>query len=80
MKFTLDANKLFNDAIAAMQGPMGVGIVFLLIAFLMLPWLIPAVSKAALEHRKLSHQRERNLLKIRNSRGDRSKEKQIKGS
>lgn len=80
MKFTLDGNLLFNDAIAAMQTPLGVGIVFALLALLMSPWLIPAISKAVAEHRKISHQREQQLMKIRNSRSDRAKTKQIKRS
>ena len=71
MRFTLDVNQLFNDAMAAMSGGIGVGIVFGVIALIMSPWLIPALSKAIAEQRALSHKREQNLLKIRNSLGDR---------
>lgn len=75
MKFSLDVNVLFKDAIAAMQGGAGVLIVFGLITLLMLPWLIPAASNAIAQHRRLSHQREQNMLKIRNSREDRAKKR-----
>ncbi len=67
-----DANRVFQDALAALQaGHIPAWVIFCLIGLLMSPWIIPALSKAIAEHRNLSHKREQNLLKIRNSVKDR---------
>jgi hypothetical protein len=71
--FSLDANKLFNDAVAATQGGVGALIVFGLIFLILSPWIIPAISNAIAQQRQVTHQREQNLLKIRNSIADRAK-------
>jgi hypothetical protein len=73
--FTLDANKLFEDAISALQKGISPWIIFGLVALFMSPWIIPAVSKAIAEHRSLSHKHEISLRKVRNSVSDRSQRK-----
>jgi hypothetical protein len=63
-----DSNEALRDALSAMGllHPPWWGIL-LLVALVMSPFLIHSISKALVEHRKLSHQREESLLKIRNS-------------
>lgn len=73
MNFTLDGNKLFTDAVAALQGGIPVWVVFALIGLIMLPLLIPALSNAIAQQRQVSHKREQQMRKIRNSIGDRAK-------
>ncbi len=70
MNLHLDVNKLVQDSFNAIQHGLAPWIVFGLVILIMSPWIIPALSKAIAEQRKLSHKREINLQKIRNSAAD----------
>jgi hypothetical protein len=73
VNISIDANKLFDSAVAALSsGKLAPILVFLLVGLIMLPWIIPAASNAIAQQRALSHKREEALRKIRNSTLDRS--------
>lgn len=65
VKIDLNVNKLFEDAVHALQSGVAPWIVFCLVALVMSPWIIPALSKAVAEQRSLSHRRERGIAKLR---------------
>jgi hypothetical protein len=73
LKFSLDLNQLFQDAVDAVQGGRApFWVIVLLVVLIMSPWLIPAISRAVAEQRSLSYKHEENLLKIRSSAGERT--------
>jgi hypothetical protein len=73
LKFSLDLNQLFQDALNALQGGRApFWVVVVLVTLIMSPWLIPAISRAIAEQRSLSYKHEENLLKIRSSAGERT--------
>jgi hypothetical protein len=75
-----DINQALRDVIAALErGRAPVWAIFLAIFLFMSPLIIPAASKAIAEHRKLTHTREQNLLKIRNSVADRKARRATRG-
>lgn len=73
MNLDFDVNEAFERALQALEGGLPFWMVFILFVLIMSPWLVPAISNAIAQHRALSHKREQNLLKIRNSVQDRQK-------